>query len=255
MSKQDAQRETQTADFGFEQVPWQEKARRVRSVFESVAGKYDMMNDLMSFGVHRLWKRFTLAQTGLRPGQQALDVAGGTGDLVKGLARQVGPSGKVILSDINPAMLEVGRARLVNAGIAGNVEFVIADAESLPFEDDSFHCVSIAFGLRNVTDKDAALRSMFRVLKPGGKLLVLEFSRPTVPGLAPIYDQYSFKVLPLMGKLVANDADSYRYLAESIRKHPDQETLKSMMQEAGFERCTYHNLSGGIVALHTGYKF
>lgn len=246
--------DSRTADFGFEQVPWEEKARRVRAVFESVAGKYDLMNDLMSFGVHRLWKRFTLAQTGLRPGQQALDVAGGTGDLARELARQVGAKGQVVLSDINPAMLEVGRSRLVDAGIAGNVKFEIANAERLPFEDDRFHCVTIAFGLRNVTDKDAALRSMFRVLRPGGKLLVLEFSKPKAPGLATVYDQYSFKVLPAMGKLVANDADSYRYLAESIRKHPDQETLKDMMEKAGFERCDFHNLSGGIVALHTGYK-
>lgn len=242
------------ADFGFEDVPWDEKARRVGAVFESVAENYDLMNDLMSFGIHRLWKRFTLAQTGLRPGQSALDVAGGTGDLARELARQVGQSGKVVLSDINPAMLEVGRRRLVDAGIAGNVEFVIADAERLPFEEDSFHCVTIAFGLRNVTDKDAALRSMFRVLKPGGKLLILEFSRPVVPGLAPVYDQYSFRVLPLIGKLVARDADSYRYLAESIRRHPDQETLQSMMEQAGFERCAFNNLSGGIVALHSGYK-
>ena len=254
MTERNAKNKTTTADFGFEAVPWDEKARRVRAVFESVAGNYDLMNDLMSFGVHRLWKRFTIGQTGLRPGQQALDVAGGTGDLARELARQVGDKGKVVLSDINPAMLEVGRARLVNAGIAGNVEFVIADAEALPFDEDRFHCVTIAFGLRNVTDKNAALRSMFRVLKPGGKLLVLEFSKPVVPGLAPVYDQYSFKILPLMGKLVANDADSYRYLAESIRKHPDQETLKSMMQDAGFERCAFHNLSGGIVALHSGYK-
>lgn len=244
-----------TTHFGFEEVPWEEKAGRVGAVFSSVAGKYDVMNDLMSFGVHRLWKRFTINQTGLRPGQRALDVAGGTGDLAKELARQVGPDGKVVLSDINQDMLDVGRARLVDAGITGNVEFVLADAQDLPFEDESFHCVTIAFGLRNVTDKDAALSSMFRVLKPAGKLLVLEFSKPVVPGLSTIYDQYSFKVLPLMGRMVAGDADSYRYLAESIRKHPDQNTLKGMMENAGFERCTYHNLSGGIVALHCGYKF
>ncbi len=254
MSGHSKKKPEKTADFGFQQVPWEEKASHVRGVFDSVAGKYDLMNDLMSFGVHRLWKRFTLSQTGLRPGNSALDVAGGTGDIAKGLARQVGKDGKVILSDINPAMLEVGRARLTDAGIAGNVEFVIADAEDLPFDDDSFHCVTIAFGLRNVTDKDAALRSMFRVLKPAGKMLVLEFSKPMVPGLAPVYDQYSFKVLPVIGKLVADDADSYRYLAESIRQHPDQEKLRTMMSAAGFERCEYHNLSGGIVALHTGYK-
>ncbi len=242
-------------DFGYEEVPWEEKARRVAAVFSSVAGKYDVMNDLMSFGVHRLWKRFTINQTGLRAGQRALDVAGGTGDLAKELARQVGPAGKVVLSDINQDMLDVGRARLVDAGITGNVEFVLADAQDLPFEDDSFHCVTIAFGLRNVTDKAAALRSMFRVLKPAGKLLVLEFSKPVVPGLTTVYDQYSFKVLPFMGRMVAGDADSYRYLAESIRKHPDQETLKGMLEDAGFERCAYHNLSGGIVALHSGYKF
>lgn len=241
-------------DFGFEEVPWEEKAGRVEAVFSSVAGKYDVMNDLMSFGVHRLWKKFTINRTGLRPGQQALDVAGGTGDLAREMARQVGPQGKVVLSDINQDMLDVGRGRLVDAGITGNVEFVLANAEDLPFEDDSFHCVTIAFGLRNVTDKGAALRSMFRVLKPAGKLLVLEFSKPVVPGLSTIYDQYSFKVLPFMGKLVAGDADSYRYLAESIRKHPDQDTLKAMLEDAGFERCTYHNLSGGIVALHSGYK-
>jgi len=242
-------------DFGYEEVPWEEKARRVAGVFSSVAGKYDLMNDLMSFGVHRLWKRFTINQTGLRAGQRALDVAGGTGDLAKELARQVGPAGKVVLSDINQDMLDVGRARLVDASITGNVEFVLADAQDLPFEDDSFHCVTIAFGLRNVTDKAAALRSMFRVLKPAGKLLVLEFSKPVVPGLTTVYDQYSFKVLPFMGRMVAGDADSYRYLAESIRKHPDQETLKGMLEDAGFERCAYHNLSGGIVALHSGYKF
>lgn len=251
MSENQTKKDT---DFGFEEVPWEEKAGRVEAVFSSVADKYDIMNDLMSFGVHRLWKRFTINQTGLRPGQRALDVAGGTGDLAKALARQVGPDGKVVLSDINQDMLDVGRARLVDAGITGNVEYVLADAQDLPFEDDSFHCVTIAFGLRNVTDKDAALRSMFRVLKPAGKLLLLEFSKPVVPGLTTLYDQYSFKVLPFMGKVVAGDADSYRYLAESIRMHPDQDTLKAMMEEAGFERCAYHNLSGGIVALHSGYK-
>jgi demethylmenaquinone methyltransferase/2-methoxy-6-polyprenyl-1,4-benzoquinol methylase len=243
-----------TVDFGFEKVPWQEKADRVRSVFASVAGKYDIMNDLMSFGVHRLWKQFTLSLTGLRPGQRALDVAGGTGDLSIGMLRQVGRQGRVFLTDINPAMLERGRDRLLDAGLVGNVECVVADAERLPFDDDAFDCVTIAFGLRNVTDKDAALRSMYRVLKPGGQLLVLEFSRPTLPGLQPLYDAYSFNVLPLLGRLVAGDEASYRYLAESIRMHPDQETLLAMLQAAGFGQARYHNLSGGIVALHRGYK-
>ena len=244
-----------TVDFGFERVAPADKTERVRQVFESVASRYDLMNDLMSFGAHRLWKRFALAQTGLRPGMRALDLAGGTGDLALALTEQVGPTGTVVLSDINPAMLEIGRGRLVDAGVGDNVEFVEANAESLPFPDRSFDCVTIAFGLRNVTDKDAALREMQRVLKPGGRVLVLEFSTPQAPGLAPLYDAYSFKVLPLMGRLVAGDADSYRYLAESIRMHPDQQTLQVMMQRAGFERVEYHNLAGGIVALHKGFKF
>ena len=240
--------------FGFERVSVEEKAGRVRQVFESVADRYDLMNDLMSLGIHRLWKRFALSQTGLKAGQQALDVAGGTGDLALGLAQQVGDNGRVVLSDINGAMLANGRVRLVDAGTSGNLDYVQADAERLPFADESFHCVTIGFGLRNVTRKEAALASMYRTLKPGGRLLVLEFSQPTAPGLKPIYDAYSFKVLPLLGKLVAKDEGSYRYLAESIRVHPDQETLKKMMQDAGFERCGYFNLSGGIVALHRGYK-
>jgi demethylmenaquinone methyltransferase/2-methoxy-6-polyprenyl-1,4-benzoquinol methylase len=223
-------------------------------VFASVAGKYDIMNDLMSFGAHRLWKHFTLSLTGLRPGQFALDVAGGTGDLAAGMLKQVGKTGRVVLSDINPAMLEIGRDRLLDAGHVGNVECLVADAEHLPFEDNAFHCVTIGFGLRNVTDKAAALKSMYRVLKPGGQLLVLEFSTPTAPGLKPIYDAYSFNVLPLLGRLVAQDADSYRYLAESIRMHPDQETLLGMLRDAGFAQSRYHNLSGGIVAVHRGYK-
>jgi len=250
MSEQDEK----STHFGFSEVPLHEKQRLVRGVFDSVATRYDLMNDLMSMGMHRLWKRFTLAQTGLRPGQRALDVAGGTGDLARGMAEQVGPGGLVVLSDINWAMLEQGRNRLLDAGVAGNVSYLQGDAQFLPFADDSFDCITIGFGLRNVTDKDLALRSMFRVLRPGGQLLVLEFSHP-VSALSPFYDAYSFRVLPLMGKLVANDPDSYRYLAESIRKHPDQQTMIQMLQEAGFERCRYHNLTGGIVALHRGYKF
>jgi demethylmenaquinone methyltransferase/2-methoxy-6-polyprenyl-1,4-benzoquinol methylase len=241
-------------DFGFETVDWSEKAARVRGVFASVAGKYDLMNDLMSFGVHRLWKQFTLALTGLKVGDTALDVAGGTGDLSVGLLRQVGRGGRVILSDINAAMLARGRDRLLDRGLVGNVDCVVADAERLPFADASFDCVTIGFGLRNVTDKAAALSSMHRVLKPGGQLLILEFSKPTVPGLNTVYDAYSFKVLPWLGKVVARDADSYRYLAESIRMHPDQETLLGMLTAAGFGATRYHNLTGGIVALHRGYK-
>jgi len=249
-----SQSSDRTVDFGFEKVPREQKAERVRAVFASVADKYDVMNDLMSFGVHRLWKRFTLSLTGLRPGGRALDVAGGTGDLTLGMLRQVGPTGRVVLSDINPEMLERGRDRLLDAGFAGNVECMVADAERLPFADDSFDCVTIAFGLRNVTDKAAALASMHRVLKPGGRLLVLEFSTPVLPGLKPLYDLYSFNMLPLLGRVVANDAASYRYLAESIRMHPDQETLLGLLDAAGFAHTRYHNLSGGIVALHRGFK-
>ena len=241
--------------FGFTQVPLEEKVKRVAGVFHSVAEKYDVMNDLMSFGVHRLWKRFTLAQTGLKAGQHALDLAGGTGDLALKMAAMVGADGEVVLSDINASMLNVGRERLVDHGISGNIRYVQANAECLPFPDNYFDCVTMAFGLRNVTDKDAALASIYRVLKPGGRLLVLEFSKPVTPGLSPIYDTYSFKILPMMGKLIANDAESYRYLAESIRMHPDQDTLKSMMTTAGFEKVSYHNLTGGIVALHKAYKF
>ena len=246
---------SKTTHFGFEEVAWSDKARRVRGVFDSVAPKYDLMNDLMSAGLHRLWKQFTLSQTHLRPGQRALDVAGGTGDLARGLAAQVGSQGLVVLSDINGAMLSHGRDRMIDAGLLQGVSYVQANAECLPFADSSFDCVTIGFGLRNVTDKPAALASMQRVLKPGGQLLVLEFSHPTAPGLAPIYDAYSFRVLPTLGRLIANDEDSYRYLAESIRKHPDQETLLRMLREAGLEDCRYHNLSGGIVALHRGYKY
>lgn len=244
-----------TADFGYRQVPLEEKARHVAGVFDSVADKYDVMNDLMSLGIHRLWKRYTIELSGVRRGQRVLDLAGGTGDLAARFARMVGPEGEVVLADINGSMLERGRRRLLDEGVGANVRFVQANAERLPFPDNHFDCISIAFGLRNVTDKQAALASMHRVLKPGGRVLVLEFSHPTLPGLKPLYDLYSFTVLPMLGRLVAGDADSYRYLAESIRVHPDQETLRAMMEEAGFERCEYHNLSGGIVALHRGFKF
>jgi len=243
-----------STDFGFQRVPWREKARRVRGVFDSVVGSYDLMNDLMSGGAHRLWKQFTLSLANLRPGQRALDVAGGTGDLAAGLARQVGQKGLVVLTDINTAMLQSGRERLLDAGFAGNLRYVQANAESLPFAESSFDCVTIGFGLRNVTDKPAALASMRRVLKPGGQLLVLEFSQPVVPGLKPLYDTYSFRVLPLLGKLIAQDAASYRYLAESIRMHPNQERLLEMLKASGLDGCRYHNLAGGIVAVHRGYK-
>ncbi len=240
--------------FGYQQVPIGEKAKRVAEVFHSVADNYDIMNDVMSLGVHRIWKRFTLSQTGLRLGQKVLDLAGGTGDLAMKMSTMVGPSGLVILSDINGSMLKRGRERLIDNGIAGNIEYVQANAECLPFADDTFDCITMAFGLRNVTDKDKALKSMLRVLKPGGRLLILEFSKPVAPGLAPVYDAYSFKLLPLMGKYIAKDEESYQYLAESIRMHPDQKMLKSMMHDAGFNNVKYNNLSGGIVALHKGYK-
>jgi demethylmenaquinone methyltransferase/2-methoxy-6-polyprenyl-1,4-benzoquinol methylase len=243
-----------TTHFGFEQVNVQDKVKRVAGVFDSVAGNYDIMNDVMSMGIHRLWKRVTVEVSALRPGQKVLDLAGGTGDLSKLMSKRVGPTGKIIISDINGNMLGVGRDRLTNEGFVGNLDYVQANAEELPFPDNYFDCVTIGFGLRNVTDKDKALRAMFRVLKPGGKLLVLEFSKPASPVLEKIYDIYSFKLLPLMGKFIAKDADSYQYLAESIRMHPDQETLKGMMEAAGFERCDYLNMSGGIVALHKGYK-
>jgi demethylmenaquinone methyltransferase / 2-methoxy-6-polyprenyl-1,4-benzoquinol methylase len=243
-----------STDFGFQRVPRADKARHVRNVFDSVAANYDLMNDLMSAGTHRLWKRFTLALANLRPGQRALDVAGGTGDLAVGLARQVGPRGHVVLADINAAMLARGRDRLIDEGFVGSVDVVQADAERLPFADGTFDCITIGFGLRNVTDKRAALGAMQRALKPGGQLLVLEFSQPRVPGLKTLYDAYSFRILPWLGRCVAGDAASYRYLAESIRMHPDQETLLEMLKDAGLEGCRYHNLSGGIVAVHRGYR-
>jgi len=247
--------DSKTTHFGFEEVAWSDKAKRVRGVFDSVAPKYDLMNDLMSAGLHRVWKEFTLSQTHLRPGQCALDVAGGTGDLARGLKKQVGKRGLVVLSDINGAMLAHGRDRTIDSGVVGGIEYVQANAECLPFADNTFDCITIGFGLRNVTDKPAALRSMYQVLKPGGQLLLLEFSQPTAQSLKTLYDLFSFKVLPVLGRVVAQDADSYRYLAESIRKHPDQEALLSMLRDAGFEDCRYHNLAGGIVALHRGYKY
>jgi demethylmenaquinone methyltransferase/2-methoxy-6-polyprenyl-1,4-benzoquinol methylase len=243
-----------STDFGFQRVPREDKARRVRSVFDSVADSYDLMNDLMSGGTHRLWKRFTLALANLRPGQRALDLAGGSGDLAAGLARQVGAGGLIVLSDINAAMLARGRDRLINEGFVGNVGIVQANAERLPFADGTFDCITIGFGLRNVTDKAAALAAMTRALRPGGQLLVLEFSHPRLPLVKSLYDAYSFRVLPWLGKLVAHDESSYRYLAESIRMHPDADMLLKMLEEAGLEACRYHNLSGGIVAVHRGYK-
>ncbi len=242
-----------TTHFGYTTVDTGEKADLVRDVFDSVASRYDIMNDLMSGGMHRLWKRYTIEQANVRPGNVVLDLAGGTGDLAIKFARLVGDEGHVVLADINAAMLTEGRRRLVDEGAAGNVTLAQVDAESLPFADASFDCITIAFGLRNVTNKQAALESMFRALRPGGKAMILEFSKPA-DAIKPAYDIYSFRVLPLLGKLVAKDSDSYRYLAESIRMHPDQETLLGMMQEAGFERCQYHNMMAGIVALHTGYR-
>jgi len=251
MSKPDASAET--THFGYKNVPVDEKASHVRGVFDSVATRYDIMNDLMSAGLHRLWKRHTIDQAAARPGHAVLDLAGGTGDLALKFAQQVGPKGHVVLADINAAMLEQGRQRLIDAGIAGNLTIAQVDAEKLPFDEGSFDRITIAFGLRNITDKDAALQSMYRVLRPGGKALILEFSQP-VKTLKPAYDLYSFKVLPLIGKIIAGDENSYQYLAESIRMHPDQETLLGMMQDVGFERCRYQNLAGGIVALHIGYR-
>lgn len=241
--------------FGYREVPVNDKVKLVGEVFRSVAPKYDLMNDLMSFGMHRLWKRFTLQQAAIREGQRVLDVASGTGDLAKAFAKRVGRTGKVVMTDINEAMLAVGRDRMADTGLVGNVECVLANAECLPFTDDDFDLVTIAFGLRNVTDKAAALRSMYRVLKPGGKLLVLEFSHATHPLLQKAYDTYSFNVIPKMGEVVTSDRDSYQYLVESIRMHPNQETLKTMMLEAGFDEVEYFNLAGGIVALHKGWKY
>jgi len=247
-----AGRGSNTTHFGYQQVAEDEKARKVESVFTSVADRYDLMNDLMSAGLHRWWKRFAIDQSYVRPGERVLDVAGGTADLSRAFAKRVGPAGSVVLTDINAAMLAIGRDRLLNDGTCAPA--IQCDAEKLPFTADYFDCVCVAFGLRNMTHKEAALAEMFRVLRPGGRLLVLEFSRVWKPLQAP-YDAYSFKVLPKMGEMIAKDADSYRYLAESIRMHPDQETLKQLMRDAGLEQVEYFNLAGGVVALHRGYKF
>ncbi len=252
--QQDNNSQESTTHFGFQNVPESEKARKVADVFHSVAGRYDLMNDVLSGGMHRLWKRFTIEMSGVRPGNRVLDIAGGTGDLTARFSRLVGSQGQVVLADINDSMLKVGRDRLLDRGVSGNVQFVQANAECLPFPDNHFDVVTIAFGLRNVTHKEQAIACMLRVLKPGGRLLVLEFSKPRNQLLNKLYDVYSFNFMPLAGKLITRDADSYRYLAESIRMHPDQETLKAMMEQQGFARVTYHNMTGGIVALHRGVK-
>jgi len=240
--------------FGYRTVDSDEKAGMVRDVFDSVASRYDLMNDVMSFGIHRLWKRFAIGLAGVRADQRILDLASGTGDLADRFSDRVGPGGQVVMTDINAAMLNVGRDRMIDRGRVGNLAYAQVDAEALPFPDDTFDLVTIAFGLRNVTHKQQALAAMYRVLRPGGRALVLEFSKPLSRPLAKLYDLYSFQVLPRMGQLVARDAESYRYLAESIRMHPDQETLRGMMETAGFERCDVHNLTGGIVAVHRGFK-
>ncbi|RCL43277.1 MAG: bifunctional demethylmenaquinone methyltransferase/2-methoxy-6-polyprenyl-1,4-benzoquinol methylase UbiE [Gammaproteobacteria bacterium] len=243
-----------TTHFGYKTVSQEEKAGYVKDVFDSVSNRYDLMNDLMSGGLHRLWKKYTIDKASARYGQKILDLAGGTGDLAKVFAGKVGDEGHVVLADINFSMLNEGRTRLINSGISGNLSITQVNGENLAFKEGSFDIVTIAFGLRNITDKQAALSSIYQTLKPGGKLLILEFSKP-INLLRPAYDLYSFKILPLLGKLVANDADSYQYLAESIRMHPDQDKLITMMEDANFERCRFTNLSGGIVALHEGYKF
>lgn len=245
----------QSTDFGYTQIPHHEKAERVAHVFHSVAKQYDLMNDLMSFGLHRWWKRITVAEANVKAGQRVLDLAGGTGDLARVFAKKVGKDGSVVLADINDKMLAEGRDRLINQGVTTNITYVQADAECLPFPDHYFDCITIAFGLRNVTNKAAALQSMYRVLKPGGKLLILEFSKPVIPLLNTLYDKFSFNIIPRLGEWVCNDRESYQYLVESIRMHPDQETLKAMMLDAAYEDVIYHNLTGGIVALHKGFKY
>jgi demethylmenaquinone methyltransferase / 2-methoxy-6-polyprenyl-1,4-benzoquinol methylase len=242
-----------TTDFGFQRIPASEKAGKVRRIFDSVANKYDVMNDVMSFGIHRIWKRVAAELGNFREGQRVLDLAAGTGDMTRLLAHKVGPGGRVLAADINAAMLQAGRDRCTDKGLAGNIAFIQADAERLPFPDDTFDGVVMAFGLRNVTHKDNALCAIYRVLKPGGQALLLEFSKPS-RYIQPLYDAYSYTALPFMGKVIAGDADSYRYLAESIRTHPDQRTLQAMLERAGFEHCDFLNMSTGIVALHRGYK-
>jgi len=244
-----------TIDFGFSEVPLDEKVKRVKGVFDSVAGNYDIMNDVMSMGVHRIWKRQTIDLSGVRPGHKVLDLAGGTGDLTKAFAKRVGKTGQVVLADINESMVRVGRDRLINEGISGNVDYSITNAEALAFPDNTFDLATIAFGLRNVTNKDKALEELYRVLKPSGQLMILEFSKVTNPAFAKLYDFYSFNILPKMGKVIADDEASYQYLAESIRMHPDQETLKQMMLNAGFDKAEYINMTQGIVALHRGWKY
>ena len=248
------QQSDKTTHFGYREVPVEEKASLVHEVFRSVAGNYDLMNDLMSLGVHRAWKADFAAHSGVQTGDRVLDLAGGTGDISALMSRRVGDAGLVVLTDINEAMLDVGRRRLEDRGIVGNIRCALVDAEHLPFGDGEFDAVTIAFGLRNVTDKDAALREMRRVLRPGGRALILEFSSVQAEPLKPLYEAWSFNVLPLLGKLVANDEDSYRYLAESIRQHPPQEELASMMRAAGFDDVRYRNLTGGIVAIHSGTR-
>ncbi len=248
-------KEKQTTDFGYQEVPVAEKESKVAAVFSSVAKKYDIMNDLMSLGIHRLWKRAALSHCHVKPDHKILDLAGGTGDLSLKFAKQLSDEGQIVLADINAQMLHCGRDRMLNLGITDQIQYAQVNGEQLPFPDNYFDYVTLAFGLRNMTHKDRALKSIYRVLKPGGKLLVLEFSTPTFPGLKPIYDAYSFSILPKIGKLVTNDEASYQYLAESIRRHPDQETLKQMMLDCGFDECHYYNYSGGITALHVGYKY
>jgi len=241
--------------FGYQSVDWDEKEKKVGAVFQSVADRYDLMNNVMSLGIHHLWKRIAVELSHIRPGDSVLDLAGGSGDLTRLISKKVGHKGQIVLTDINESMLNVGRDRLINSGLIKNIQYVQGNAQSLPFPDNYFNGIMMAFGLRNVTDKNEALRSMYRVCKPGGSVMILEFSKPVFPGLKPVYDWYSFKVLPVLGKIFANDSESYQYLAESIRMHPDQETLKNMIEKAGFEDCCYHQMTGGIVALHIAYKY